>query len=78
VLPGGCSGKTYDFSFDSNGKQSNDTVLEKDGLTVLVDNKSLGILNESRVDYVESLHGAGFVVKNPQASGGCGCGKSFN
>ena len=78
VMPGGCSGMTYDFSFDSDGKQADDKVIEKDGLTVLVDKKSLGILNGSRVDYVETLHGAGFVVKNPQAKGGCGCGKSFN
>ncbi len=78
VLPGGCSGMTYDFSFDSEGKQADDKVIEKDGLTVLVDSKSLGILDGSRVDYVETLHGAGFVVKNPQAKGGCGCGKSFN
>lgn len=78
VMPGGCSGMTYDFSFDSDGKQTDDKVIEKDGLTVLVDKKSLGILDGSRVDYVETLHGAGFVVKNPQAKGGCGCGKSFN
>lgn len=78
VLPGGCSGMTYDFSFDVDGKQAEDKVIEKDGLTVLVDTKSLGILDGSRVDYMETLHGAGFVVKNPQAKGGCGCGKSFN
>ncbi len=78
VLPGGCSGMTYDFSFDTEGKQENDKVIEKDGLTVLVDNKSLEILDGSRIDYMETLHGAGFVVKNPQAKGGCGCGKSFN
>lgn len=78
VLPGGCSGMTYDFSFDVDGKQADDKVVEKDGLTVLVDTKSLGILDGSRVDYMETLHGAGFVVKNPQAKGGCGCGKSFN
>lgn len=78
VIPGGCSGMTYDFSFDSDGKQADDKVIEKNGLTVLVDKKSLGILDGSRVDYVETLHGAGFVVKNPQAKGGCGCGKSFN
>lgn len=78
VLPGGCSGMTYDFSFDIDGKQPDDKVIEKDGLTVLVDSKSLGILDGSRVDYIETLHGAGFVVKNPQAKGGCGCGKSFN
>lgn len=78
VLPGGCSGMTYDFSFDSDGKQADDKVIEKNGLTVLVDKKSLSILDGSRVDYMETLHGAGFVVKNPQAKGGCGCGKSFN
>ncbi len=78
VMPGGCSGMTYDFSFDSDGKQADDKIIEKDGLTVLVDKKSLGILDGSRVDYMETLHGAGFVVKNPQAKGGCGCGKSFN
>lgn len=78
VMPGGCSGMTYDFSFDVQGKQQNDHVVEKDGLTVLIDNKSLGIIPDATIDYTETLHGAGFVVKNPNAKGGCGCGKSFN
>lgn len=78
VLPGGCSGMTYDFSFDIYGKQQEDHIVVKDGLTVLIDKKSLGIIADVTIDYTETLHGAGFVVKNPNAKGGCGCGKSFN
>ena len=78
VLPGGCSGMTYDFSFDVDGEKPEDHVVEKDGLTVLIDKKSLGIIPDATIDYTETLHGAGFVVKNPSAKGGCGCGKSFN
>jgi iron-sulfur cluster assembly accessory protein len=78
VLAGGCSGFKYDFSFAPLDKKEDDVVIEQGGLTVLVDKKSLAFMNGSTVDYSEGLHGAGFVVKNPEAKSGCGCGKSFN
>jgi len=77
VLPGGCAGFRYDFSFAANEKKQGDIAIEKNRLTVLVDEKSLQFMNGSTIDYTESLHGAGFTVTNPTASKGCGCGKSF-
>lgn len=77
VLPGGCSGMTYDFAFDDE-IQADDLAIEKDGFKVLIDQESLQFLNGAKIDYVESLHGSGFKVQNPNAKGGCGCGKSFN
>ena len=76
VKAGGCSGYSYDFVFDS--PKGNDLEIPAKDIVVLVDNASLRFLRGSTVDYVESLHGAGFVVKNPNSSGGCGCGSSFS
>jgi iron-sulfur cluster insertion protein len=78
VLPGGCAGFKYDFSFAKFEKNSDDVLIEKNGLNVLIDEQSLDFVNGSTVEYTDGLHGAGFVVTNPQAKGGCGCGKSFN
>ncbi len=78
VLPGGCAGFRYDFSFAPLKKKKDDVAFEKNGITVLIDKHSLQFMNGSAVDYSEGLHGAGFIVKNPQAKKGCGCGKSFN
>lgn len=78
VLAGGCSGYRYDFAFMPNQKEADDIVIEKNGITVLIDTKSIEFMDGATVDYTETLHGAGFVVTNPKASGGCGCGKSFN
>ena len=73
---GGCSGFQYGFTFDE--KKENDTVLETGGITVVVDPQSAQYLKDAKVDYVEDFRGAGFSVTNPQATGGCGCGKSFS
>jgi iron-sulfur cluster insertion protein len=76
VSGGGCSGFQYGFQFDE--KHEDDNVLETGGVTVVVDPQSATYLRESTVDYVEDFRGAGFSVTNPQATGGCGCGKSFS
>ena len=76
VSGGGCSGFQYGFQFDE--KREDDNVLETGGVTVVVDPQSATYLRESTVDYVEDFRGAGFSVTNPQATGGCGCGKSFS
>ena len=73
---GGCSGFQYGFTFDE--KKENDMVLETGGITVVVDPQSAQYLKDATVDYVEDFRGAGFSVTNPQATGGCGCGKSFS
>ncbi len=76
VQGGGCSGFQYGFTFDE--KKDGDAVMEQGGVTVLVDPQSATYLKDSTVDYVEDFRGAGFSVTNPNATGGCGCGKSFN
>ena len=75
VVPGGCSGFSYEFTFDKQA--DGDFILEKDGLTVLVDQTSLDIIKGSTLEYSESLTEAGFKVNNPNAKSGCGCGESF-
>jgi iron-sulfur cluster insertion protein len=74
---GGCSGFQYAFAFDEN-VNDDDTVVEKNGATVLVDVTSMQYLNGSEVDYLEGLEGARFVVNNPNAKSTCGCGSSFS
>ena len=77
VMPGGCSGFMYNFDFDKN-KREDDVVIVDKGVTVFVDAASMTALKNSRVDYTESLQGAGFNVENPNSSSSCGCGKSFH
>lgn len=74
---GGCSGFQYGFAFDEN-VADDDTVVEKNGATMLVDVTSMQYLNGSEIDYLEGLEGARFVVKNPNAKSTCGCGSSFS
>ena len=74
---GGCSGFQYAFAFDEN-VNDDDTVVEKNGATVIVDVTSMQYLNGSEVDYLEGLEGARFVVNNPNAKSTCGCGSSFS
>ena len=76
VKGGGCSGYMYDFKFDH--KKANDQVIEKEGASCLVDPQSAALLRGSQIDYVDGLTGAGFIVKNPNATGSCGCGSSFS
>ena len=75
VQGGGCSGFQYGFQFDE--KHDGDNVIEQGGITVLVDSQSAGYLKDAVVNYIEDFRGAGFSVENPNATGGCGCGKSF-
>jgi iron-sulfur cluster insertion protein len=76
VQGGGCSGFQYGFTFDE--KKADDNVIQTGGIEVVVDPQSATYLKDAKVDYVEDFRGAGFSVTNPNASGGCGCGKSFN
>ncbi|TFH75895.1 iron-sulfur cluster insertion protein ErpA [Gammaproteobacteria bacterium LSUCC0112] len=77
VTGGGCSGFQYGFSFDSSVADEDTVVLNK-GATLLVDPLSYQYLVGAKVDYVENLEGARFVVNNPMASTTCGCGSSFS
>lgn len=77
VTGGGCSGFSYGFSFDEETTED-DTTVERDGVTVLVDPMSYQYLVGARIDYREDLSGAQFVVDNPNAASTCGCGNSFS
>jgi iron-sulfur cluster insertion protein len=55
-----------------------DLVIERDGVTVLVDQVSLGLLAGAELDYVEDLVGSAFRISNPNATASCGCGTSFS
>ena len=77
VSGGGCSGFQYGFAFDGE-RRADDIVIERDGVTVLLDPISAGYMAGSEIDYVEDLIGAAFQVKNPNAVSSCGCGTSFS
>ncbi len=77
VRGGGCHGYQYGMAFE-NKLSDDDTVLEKGGVKVILDSQSAPLLQGAEVDYVDSLQGSGFSIKNPQAKTTCGCGSSFS
>lgn len=77
VTGGGCSGFQYGFTFDEKINDG-DTVIDKLNVALVVDPMSLQYLMGGVVDYSEGLHGARFVVDNPNAQTTCGCGSSFS
>lgn len=77
ISGGGCSGFQYGFTFDED-RAEDDIAVENDGVTLLVDPLSFQYLMGAEVDYSESLQGAQFVIRNPNASTTCGCGSSFS
>lgn len=77
VSGGGCSGFQYGFTFDDQ-RNEDDMVFERDGVAVVVDDVSLGLLSGAEVDFVEDLMGASFQIRNPNAASSCGCGNSFS
>ncbi|MBB6598365.1 MULTISPECIES: iron-sulfur cluster insertion protein ErpA [unclassified Luteimonas] len=76
IQGGGCSGFQYGFEFDET-RGEDDLAVDTDGVTLLVDPLSLQYLMGAAVDYSESLHGAQFTIRNPNAKSTCGCGSSF-
>ena len=74
---GGCSGFQYKFDFD-NQTSDEDLTINSHGITVVVDDMSLGFLTGAELDYVEELLGSYFKVENPNATASCGCGTSFS
>jgi iron-sulfur cluster insertion protein len=74
---GGCAGFTYKFEL-AEAADSEDAVVETDGVKLVVDPMSLELVKGSAVDFVEDLGGAAFKVTNPNAQSGCGCGSSFS
>jgi iron-sulfur cluster insertion protein len=77
VSGGGCQGFQYGMTFEEQANPD-DTVVEAHGVKVFIDAQSAPMLHDAEVDYVDSLQGSGFAIKNPQAKSSCGCGNSFN
>ena len=77
VVGGGCSGFQYSMAFE-NQQLPLDKVYNYDGLQIYVDQASLLYLENCRVDYVETMEGAGFKFENPNVTSTCGCGSSFS
>ena len=77
VQGGGCSGFQYGFTFDEITNED-DTAMEKNGVTLLIDSMSYQYLVGAEIDYKDDLEGAQFVIKNPNATSTCGCGSSFS
>jgi iron-sulfur cluster insertion protein len=77
VTGGGCSGFQYGFTFDEVSNED-DTVMQKNGVTLLIDPMSFQYLVGAEIDYSEGLQGSQFVIKNPNATSTCGCGSSFS
>lgn len=76
VKGGGCSGLSYSLGFDSEPREG-DKILEKEGIKIFIDAKSLFYLSGTHLDFTDGLNGRGFVFNNPNASKTCGCGSSF-
>jgi iron-sulfur cluster insertion protein len=77
VKGGGCSGFQYGLTWENEQKE-NDSILEFNGLRVFVDAMSNLYLDGVSIDYVDGLVESGFKIENPNATGTCGCGHSFN
>ncbi|ARV07065.1 iron-sulfur cluster assembly accessory protein [Polaribacter sp. SA4-10] len=77
VKSGGCSGLSYDLTFD-NKKEDSDKVFEENNVKIIVDKKSFLYLVGTTLEYSGGLNGKGFVFNNPNANRTCGCGESFS
>jgi iron-sulfur cluster insertion protein len=77
VVGGGCSGYSYQMDLEEKPVDG-DLVFEDQGVKILVDPKSLQMVDNCQVDWVDALTGAGFTIQNPNAKGSCGCGHSFS
>ena len=77
VQPGGCSGLIYQLYFDERTLDG-DVVSDFDGVAVVVDRMSVPYLNGAMIDFVDTIEKQGFTIDNPNATGSCACGDSFN
>lgn len=77
VQPGGCSGLIYQLFFDER-QLENDSVVNFDGVEVIVDNMSIPYLGGATIDFEDTIEKQGFTIDNPNASGSCACGDSFS
>lgn len=77
VQGGGCSGLSYGMGFEKQPEED-DTVIEENGVKLLVDSYSIDHLKGANVDYIKSLMGSGFKINNPNVTKSCSCGHSFS
>jgi iron-sulfur cluster assembly protein len=77
IRGGGCTGYSYLFEFEDNGARKSDHVVVQDGVTVLVDPKSMRFLNGTQLDFETGMRGHGFKFANPNVDDSCGCGESI-
>jgi iron-sulfur cluster insertion protein len=77
VQGGGCSGFQYGLMIEENGGDA-DQIFESNGVRLYVDPVSISYLKGAEVDFVETVTGGGFTIRNPNAVSTCGCGQSFN
>ena len=77
VLGGGCAGFQYKFDFE-NLKNEGDILIHNEKIDVIIDETSLELIQNSKIDYVHELIGSSFKITNPQATSSCGCGTSFS
>ena len=76
VVGGGCSGFQYQLALDDAASEG-DQVFEQNGIKLFVDPRSHLYLDGTEIDYVDDLMGSGFKFNNPNSTGSCGCGESF-
>ena len=77
VQPGGCSGLIYQLYFDERTLDG-DLVRDFDGVEVVVDRMSAPYLSGASIDFADTIEKQGFTIDNPNATGSCACGDSFN
>lgn len=77
ITGGGCSGFQYGFTFDEELAED-DTIVDREGVKLVVDPMSYQYLAGAEVDYTEGLEGSRFIINNPNATTTCGCGSSFS
>ena len=77
VLGGGCAGFKYKFDFE-NSRKEDDILIKNEMINVVIDETSMELIQNSKIDYVNELIGSSFKITNPQASSSCGCGTSFS
>ena len=77
VQPGGCSGFKYGLLIEDQPAED-DLIVDQGDYKVFVDPFSAQYINGVVIDYVTSMQGSGFTFKNPNSTGGCGCGSSFS
>ena len=78
ISGGGCSGFQYNFTFDEEVNEDDQVIAGEKGVYLLIDPMSFQYLSGAVIDYKEDIQGSQFIIKNPNATGSCGCGNSFD